>query len=141
MWRIATLALAAAAPAPDHGVIVDSEAFGPTQTMTCIWFSNFESSRFVSCRAAGRDLLPRGENASLRCRPGLCEQLDARAARVGHWRQREAVWGTFVVRLVGRIARTAHQPRYRGDGTRTVFVEELLAVAAPEAPEEPGRGR
>jgi hypothetical protein len=134
MWSIAMLALAAAAPASDAEVALGGEAFGPAQPMTCIWFSNFENSRFESCRAAGRDLLPRGESASLRCRPGLCDALDAHARRAAHWRQPEAVWGTFVVRLVGRIARNAHEPRFLGDGTRTLLIEKLLSVAKQEMP-------
>jgi GNAT superfamily N-acetyltransferase len=134
MWRIALLALAAAPPASDPGVTVDGQAFGPAQAMACIWFSNFESSRFESCRAAGRDVLRPGESASLQCRPGLCDTLDARAARAAHWRKHEPVWGEFVVRLVGRVARTAHEPRYRGDGTRTVLIEKLLGVAKRGTP-------
>jgi len=134
MWPIATLALAAAAAAPNGSVTVEGQAFGPAQAMTCIWFSNFESSRFESCRAAGRDLLPRGESASLQCRPDLCEGLDARARRAARWRKREPVWGTFAVRLVGRVSRAAHEPRFLGDGTRTILVEQLLGVATRKAP-------
>jgi hypothetical protein len=134
MRQIVMLALAAAAPVTDAGVTVDGQSFGPAQTMTCTWFSNFENSRFDSCRAAGRDLLRPGESASVQCRPGLCAELDARAARVGHWRNSEAVWGSFVVRLVGRVARAGHASRYRGDGTRTVLVEKLLGVAKRGTP-------
>jgi hypothetical protein len=133
MWQIAMLALVAAPPAANARVTVEGQAFGPAQAMICIWFSNFENSRFVTCRAAGHDLLPPGESASVQCRPGICDALDAWAARVAGWRKPEAVWGTFVVRLVGRLARAAHEPRYLNDGTRTVLVERLLSVAKPEA--------
>lgn len=127
MWWIALVALAAA-PASDAGVTVEGEQFGREQPMTCLWFSNFENSRFESCRAAGRELLRPDEGASLRCRKGICDDLEARATRAAQWTKSEPVWGTFVVQLVGRLARTDHKPRYLGDGTSTVLIEKLLSV-------------
>ena len=58
-----------------------------------------------------------------------CEQLDAEARRVGHWRKPEPPWGTFNVRLVGRVSVGQHAKRYLGDGTKTVLIEKLLSVS------------
>jgi len=130
------LALPVAGSATGADVTFGGEAFGPARPMTGIWFSNFESSRFESCRSDGRDLLRPGESASLQCRARLCDGLDARAARAAHRGKRDPVWGSFLVRLVGRVARTAHEPRYLGDGTRTVLIERLVSVAKGETPRD-----
>ena len=129
MWSAVSLSLAAAAAAPNAGVVVDGVAFGPRQTLTCEWFTNFENSRFEQCRAAERSLLSPDDGASLKCMARTCEQLDAEARRVAHWRKPEPPRGTFSVRLVGRLSVSQHQKRYLGDGTRTVLIEKLLSVS------------
>ena len=128
MWQLVVLALASASPAPNGGSIVEGVAFGPRLTLTCTWFTNFENSRFEQCRGSAGNLLPSNEGASIKCLARTCEQLDAEARRVAHWRKQEPPWGTFTVRLVGRVSLHQHQKQYLGDGTSTVLVEKLLSV-------------
>ncbi len=129
MWSAAYLSLAAFLSVPDGGVVIDGVAFGPRQTLTCEWFTNFENSRFEQCRATGPGLLFSDDGASLKCMERTCQQLDAEARRVAHWRKPEPPWGTFTARLVGRVGVGRHEKRYLGDGTWTVLVEKLLSVS------------
>lgn len=129
MWRLAMLALASVSgpPSAHQGLIVGGTAFGPRQTLTCNWFTNFENSRFERCRGAGGNLLL-DEGASIKCLARTCDQLDAAARRVAHWRKPEPPWGNFTVRLAGRIGLYRHEKQYLGDGTATVLIEKLLSV-------------
>src|SRR4051794_37932585 len=128
MWLVGLLDLALALPPSSGGTIVNGVAFGPRMTLTCTWFSNFENSRFEQCRATGSNLLPSGTGASLSCAGQTCRQLDRAARRVSGWRSPEAPWGTFTVRIVGRIAIDQHLSRHIGDGTSTVLIERVLDV-------------
>ena len=128
MWQLAVLALASAAAPPNDGSIIDGVAFGPRLTLTCTWFTNFENSRFEQCRAGVENLLASNEGASIKCQGRTCQQLDTEARRVAHWRKSEPPWGTFTVRLVGRVSLQRHQKRYLGDGTSTVLIEKVLSV-------------
>lgn len=132
MWNVAVLALAFATPTPSGGAVVGGVAFGPRQTLTCEWFTNFENSRFKQCRMGGRNLLPSDDGASIKCTGRTCKELDAEARRVANWRKPEPPWGTFTVRLVGRVSLHPHQKRYLGDGTSTVLVEKLVSVCMSE---------
>lgn len=128
MWQLAALALASVGAGQNGGSTVDGVAFGPPLTLTCTWFSNFENSRFEQCRTDVRNLLPSDDGASIKCRGQTCAELDAEARKAAHWREPEAPWGTFTVRLVGRISRHVHKKQYLGDGTSTVLIEKLLSV-------------
>ena len=127
MWQLAILALASAASAHNAGATVKGVAFGPRLTLTCTWFTNFENSKFPECRRLGRNLLS-GDGASIECLGRTCEQLDAEARRAAAWRKPEPPWGTFSVRLIGRVSLRQRKKQYLGDSTRTVLVEELLSV-------------
>lgn len=128
MLLLSLLSLASASPAGASASVVDGIEFGPRLTLTCTWFSNFENSRFERCRAASRDVLPSNDGASIKCLGHTCEELDAEARRVAHWRKPEPPWGTFTVRLVGRISLHQHDKEHLGDGTSTVLIERLLSV-------------
>jgi hypothetical protein len=54
--------------------------------------------------------------------------MDAQARKVARWRKPEPPWGTFKVRLVGRVSLHPHKKQYLGDGTDTVLIEKLLSV-------------
>lgn len=128
MWQLIVLALASASPVPNGGSNVGGVAFGPRQTLTCEWFTNFENSRFEQCRGSGGKLLLSGEGASVKCLGHTCGQLDAEARKVANWRKPEPPWGTFFVRLVGRVSLHQHKPQFIGDGTSTVLIEMVLDV-------------
>ena len=128
MWQIAVPILMLVVSAPGEAATVDAVTFGPRQTLTCTWFTNFETSRFDQCQGAGGDLLPPGEGASIKCRERTCDELNAAARTAAYWREQEPLWGTFTVRFVGRLSLQQHQRRYLGDGTHTVLVEKLLSV-------------
>jgi hypothetical protein len=134
MWQLLLLALAAAKPEPyigslpPGGVIVDGVAFGPKQSLTCTWFTNFENSRFERCRGPAGNLFSRDDGASIKCLAGMCERLDAEARKAAHWRKPEPPWGTFSVQLVGRVSLHKHSPQYLGDATNTVLIERIVSV-------------
>ncbi len=134
MWQLLFLALVAAKPAPyigslpAGGTIVEGMAFGPRQTLTCTWFTNFENSRLEQCRGPAGILFGPEDGASIKCVRQTCAQLDAEARRAAHWRKPEPPWGTFTVRLVGRLSLHRHPKEYIGDGTSTVLIDKLVSV-------------
>ena len=132
MWQFAALFLALAPPAGQRGITFDDELFGARQRLTCTWFSNFESSRFVQCENAKGELLEISDGASVKCVRNLCRQMDEAARKAIDWKRRDAPWGHFKVVLVGRLSLYPHEKRYIGDGTRTVLVEELTSVLPAE---------
>lgn len=132
MWQLAMLALATAASTPDKGLVIEGVEFGPRLTLTCSWFSNFENSRFNRCEGRAGSVLSGDEPASIQCQPPSCEQLDAQARKAADWRKPEPPWGTFTVRLIGRVGLQPHPKRYIGDGTRTVLIEKVLSVQKSE---------
>ena len=128
MWQLIVLALASSVPAGQQSLIFDGEAFGPRRTLTCTWFTNFENSRVEQCHDTTGKLLRDGDGASIKCAGDTCARLDAAARKAAGWRKPEPPWGTFTVRLVGRVSLYPHEKRYLGDATRTVLIEELLSV-------------
>src|ERR1044072_5286262 len=118
MWQLAALALALELPHRASG-FTEGVAFGPRMTLRCTWFTNFENSRFDQCRTDGANLLPSRDGASIQCLGHACHQLDAGARRAARWRRSEPPWGTFTVRIVGRMSVHEHESRYLGDGTST----------------------
>jgi hypothetical protein len=127
MLLLAIFAMVSPTPAGQHRVTVGGEDFGTRRALTCTWFTNFENSRFEQCRDGARNLLDDG--ASIKCAPGLCDRLDSEARKVAGWLKPDPPWGTFTVKLVGRISLKAHKKRYLGDGARTVLIEELTSVS------------
>ena len=128
MWLMAMLAWAATVSPPIDGSVVEGVAFGPRLSLTCTWFTNFEYSRFEQCRGPSGNALPPNGGASIKCLGRTCEELDAGARKAAHWRRAEAPWGTFAVRLVGRVSHDQHPKQYIGDGSSTVLIERLLSV-------------
>ncbi|HEX6740387.1 MAG TPA: hypothetical protein VF079_01155 [Sphingomicrobium sp.] len=128
MWELAAVALSAATPADNDRATFEREEFGARMTLTCTWFTNFENSRFEQCLDRTGNIFGTDERASIKCRPGICEAMDAEARKVAHWRKPEPPWGTFTVKLIGRVGIRSHQPQYLGDGTRTLLIERLLRV-------------
>jgi hypothetical protein len=128
MWLLSALALASVPATAQSASVVEGVEFGPRLTLTCTWFTNFENSRFEQCRTASGNVLPSKDGASIQCLGHTCEQLDAEARKAAHWRKPEPPWGTFTVRLVGRVGLHKHEKRYLGDGTSTVLIEKLLSV-------------
>ena len=128
MWQLALFAVASATSAGQQGLTFDSEAFGAQRALTCTWFTNFENSRFEQCHDATGKLLQDGDGASIKCLRDTCKQLDAAARKAAGWRKPEPPWGTFTVRLIGRVSLNPHEKRYLGDATRTVLIENLTSV-------------
>ena len=115
------------APAGQQNLSFDGEAFGPQRTLTCIWFTNFENSRFEQCQDATGKLLQDSDGAPIKCIRDMCERLDAAARKAAGWRKPEPPWRTFKVGLVGRVS-LPHEKRYLGDATRTALMERLTSV-------------
>lgn len=132
MWQLIALVLAAGPLTTDDASKVSGDAFGPSATLTCTWFSNFENSQFEQCRSETGEMLLSDERASVECSAETCEALDAEARRAAQWRKPEPPWGTFSVKLIGRISLHPHQRRYLGDGTRILAVDKVLSVNKAE---------
>jgi len=128
MWQLSVLALVSAAAPPNGPVVINGIAFGPRMTLTCKWFTNFENSRFETCRNQEKDIFPAGEDASISCSKQSCSVMDDQARRLSGGKKAEAPEGTFTVQFIGRAAGFRHEPQYLGDGTRTVLVEKVLKV-------------
>ncbi|MBO9622958.1 MAG: hypothetical protein J7500_09630 [Sphingomonas sp.] len=127
MWLVIALGLASAAAPSGQGVTAKGTAFGPRQRLVCDWFTNFENSRLGHCKVGGRTVPGFEDGASIECAGRACEQLDAEARKVAGWKQREPVTGTFTVEFHGRVG-PRREPRYLGDGHRTVLIERLVKV-------------
>ena len=128
MWYLLLLAAATASPASKVGSSVNRVKYGAQQTLTCSWFTNFENSRLSQCRGEHGFAFALGDEASIECREHSCDKLNAEARRLTHWKQSDAPSGEFMVTFVGRVAVERHRTRYLGDGTRTVLMEEVVAV-------------
>jgi hypothetical protein len=127
MSLLFALALASAAPPPR--LTFDGVPFGERRALRCIWFTNFENSRFEQCRDARGPLLREGDGASIACVPILCKRLDAAARKASARRGSDPPSGLFTIRIVGRLSVVPRTPRYLGDATRSVLVEEVISVA------------
>jgi hypothetical protein len=126
MWFLAALTLASATPPAPAEIVFGGERFGPRQTITCKWFTNFESSRFSACRSGAQALLSIDEYASPECSGNTCKSLNEAARKATGWTRPRK----FTVVFVGRVALFPHAERYPGDGTRTILIEELQIVSA-----------
>ena len=133
MWLLAVLSMVSTTP-QSGGMIVGGTPFGPKQSLTCTWFTNFENSRFLQCWSSQGKPLLAGDGASVECTGRLCQDLDADARKVARWRRPEPPWGRFKVQVVGRISLQPHKKQYVGDGTDTVLIEELVRVWAYKPP-------
>ena len=71
MWHLLALAVLSRSTA---NVTVDGVSYGPRQTLTCTWFTNFENSRFEACRRLGKIILRKDENASIDCVGDICSK-------------------------------------------------------------------
>ena len=111
-WQLLILLLASSASAGQRNVTFDGEAFGPRRALTCTWFTNFENSRFEQCQDGTDKLLQDGDGASIKCVRDLCEQLDAAARKAANWQKAEPPWGTFTVKLIGRVSLNPHEKHY-----------------------------
>lgn len=145
MWQLALLSVAAAAALAPLGPTVDGIVYGPRRTLTCTWFTNFENSRVEQCRIDEKSIFLDGKDASVYCVRRTCAQMDAEARRLLHWKKREPPWGTFVVRIQGRVSLSTHAPRFLGDGAYSVMIEKVFGirrapVAPPAPPDVAGRG-
>ncbi|MEA3032634.1 MAG: hypothetical protein QOH86_650 [Sphingomonadales bacterium] len=129
MWPLALLAIFAGTPAAEANLSFNHTHYGPSRTLTCTWFTNFENSRFETCRFEGKPVLEPDESASIECLRGICDAMDEAAGRLVPTKDGDIPWGTFEVRLVGRVSLSRHRSHYLGDGTRTVLVERLLGLS------------
>jgi hypothetical protein len=121
------LVLAAAAAAPSH-LKVKGIDYGPQVVISGTWFSNFENSRFAECMGKRCDALRLEDDASIDCVNGACGALDHAALRLTHQKYDAAPDGSFEIRFVGRRGLYTHEPRWLGDGGRSVLIEHLLSV-------------
>lgn len=125
-WNVLALLMAGASPAPT--LIFQDQKFGPRQTMTCNWFTNFENSRFDKCRDKFGKPVNRGKEATVVCSGATCKQLDGEARAVSGWQEDEPPWGNFEVTFFGCVGLTEHRKRYLGDASRDILVEDIQSV-------------
>lgn len=128
MSLLIALLASSAMPQTKSGFTYKGVSYGERQLLVCDWFSNFENSRFESCRTDSGATVAIEEGASIDCLGQSCQELDVKARRVARWKKPEPVWGNFTVRFYGRVSAGQRAKKYLGDGTRTVLIENLISV-------------
>lgn len=105
----------------------DDSRFRPPQTMRCLWFTNFENSRFGGCRVRGRSIIKDGAVPVFG--KGGAAAFDREARKLLGTPTGDAPWGEFEVTIVGRpsLIRREHS-RYLGDRPWDVKVDRLISM-------------
>lgn len=101
--------------------------YGNEETITGIWFTNFENSRFLECDEKCDDNSLE-EWAAIACADQNCRPLDQAARRITKQKANEPPEGAFRIRFIGRRGLTPHKSRFLGDGERDVWIERLLDI-------------
>lgn len=101
--------------------------FGPPQAMRCLWFSDFENSRFERCAIGGRSMS--ADEASPVFAPGVASKFDREARKLAGGSVDGVPCGKFEVEIIGRQGLTRRQrSRYLGDALQDVKVDRLVAM-------------
>lgn len=107
--------------------------FGRRETITGIWFTNFENSRFLVCDGGDCDSSSLSDWSSIECLPEACAKLTVAARRASNqWDLEQEPTGNFQVRFEGRIGLEKYPSRYIGDGLGRVLIERVLDVNLPD---------
>jgi hypothetical protein len=130
---IALLLLTAAAQDVPTTLTFNDVPFGKRETITGIWFSNFENSRFLVCDGFDCDSRSLSDWSSIECLPEACAELTVAARRASNqWDLKQEPSGHFRVRFEGRIGLEKYPSRYIGDGLGRVLIERVLVVKLPD---------
>lgn len=107
--------------------------FGKRETITGIWFTNFENSRFLVCDGFDCDSRSLSDWSSIECLPEACAELTVAARRASNqWDLKQDPSGDFHVRFEGRVGLKKYPSRYIGDGLGRVLIERVLDVSLPD---------
>lgn len=130
---ISLLLLAAAAQDVPSTLTFNDVPFGKRETVTGVWFTNFENSRFLVCDGFDCDSRSLSDWSSIECLPEACAELTVAARRASsQWDLKQEPTGIFHVRFEGRIGLKKYPSRYIGDGLGRVLIERVLDVNLPD---------
>lgn len=130
---IALLLLTAAAQDVPTTLTFNDVPFGKRETITGIWFSNFENSRLLVCDGSDCDSRSLSDWSSIECLPAVCADLSVAARQASNqWNLKQAPSGQFQVHFEGRIGLKKYPSRYLGDGLGRVLIERVLVVKLPD---------
>lgn len=126
-------ALSFSASATADGLTVNGIAYGEPATITGLWVSNYENSRFLEC-PDGSDTpcdsahadRPLDQWASVSCADRHCSMLDEPARALTGAGISEPPQGSFRIRFIGRHGLTPHKPRHIRDGSLDIWVDRVL---------------
>ena len=116
-----------------QGKTIDGIAYGEKATLSGIWFTNFENSRFLECSdSCEGDSL--SEWASIACADKNCAMLDQPARRIMGAKSQEPPEGAFRIRFIGRRGLAPHKSLYLGDGGKDVWIDQVLEISQADEP-------
>jgi hypothetical protein len=123
----AALLVAGSAIAGDR-LVVDGRAYGPSQRITGVYFSNWENSTLTACRAKDAACNPpaTAEREWLECAPDACADLERRIKALGGDPQAGV---RVVVTFEGRRAVQRRPKAYLHDSESRLYAERILSVA------------
>lgn len=122
-------ALLAASPSfAGDRLVVRDRAYGPSQRITGVYFSNWENSTLTACSAKSAPCNPpaTAEPEWLECAPGACAELERRIKALGG-DPRAGV--RMVVTFEGRRAVQRRPKAYLHDTESRLYAERILSVA------------
>lgn len=101
-----------------------ADAYGPSEKMSGVYFTNFENSVFTECSGEQECRNWASKDGSwVNCTPEACRDLEARTTKLNG---SPAKWGTFSITFVGRQAKERHAKRFLNDRESTVQIERIL---------------
>ncbi len=108
--------------------MIDGVQYSQQETISGIWFTNFENSRFLECDGGACADASNTPSASIHGAPDVIEALDSQARVLTHIDKKIAPTGSFAIRFTGRRSAKSHEPRFLGDGSRDILIERVLDV-------------
>ncbi len=123
----AVLLAAGSALASDR-LVAEGRAYGPSQRITGVYFSNWENSTLTACPAKGAPCNPpsTAEPEWLECAPDACAELEQRIKALGGDPQAGV---RVVVAFEGRRAVQRKPKAYLHDTESRLYAERILSVA------------
>lgn len=103
----------------------DGIAYGPETSLSGIYFTNFENSKFIECQTrVDCEAWPAKDGNAVECQPRGCEDLEAhiRAAAGNH-----DVWSTYQITFIGRRSIHPSPKAFLGDTDNKVLLERITS--------------
>ena len=112
---------------PEHASnkTVNGIAYGPTNSLRGVYFTNFENSIFTECADENscRDWVQKN-SAWVNCDPDACADLEKRIRMLN---SNHDNWATFAITFVGRHALAKNPKRFLNDREDAVLIEKIVS--------------